>query len=229
MASSEDAVLEEDVTTETADKTNDKTTEKNEKADDKEDKADKTTEKADTTTESNKKSDKTTETVADNSSKKNENSNTSNSNTTSTDNSNSQNTTVQPATTQNNNNNSSSNNSNNSNNSNVSNSNNGNSSNSNTTTEKQKVWHEPVYEDVWVVDDPGGDVEISEPHMVCNQCGYDLTQNGIPMSEHEIQTRNADGSSNCWSYSTKSVVVGTKHYDEIGHWEKKLVQEGYWE
>lgn len=98
------------------------------------------------------------------------------------------------------------------------------------TTEKEKVWHEPVYEDVWVVDDPGGDVPIYEYHTFCNQCHTDLTASGVSWGTHCNSTLNPDGSLNCWSYTTGvPVQSGTKHYDEVGHWEQKLIKDGYWE
>ena len=92
-----------------------------------------------------------------------------------------------------------------------------------TTTEKEKVWHDPVYEDVWVVDYPAYEAPVYEYHTICNQCGLDCTVANINPSIHIEET-------DCWSYSTGvSVLVGTEIVPEVGHWEKKLVKEGYWD
>ncbi len=99
-----------------------------------------------------------------------------------------------------------------------------------TTTEKEKVWHDPVYEDVWVVDYPAYEAPVYEYHAVCNQCGFDMTANGVKWGTHCNSTLNPDGSYNCFSYTTGvSVLVGTETVPEVGHWEKKLVKEGYWD
>ena len=105
------------------------------------------------------------------------------------------------------------------------------SSGSGTTTEKEKVWHDPVYEDVWVVDTPAWDEDVVEYHDICNQCGFDFTTTHVSVSEHQqatISPENPTGT--CWSYSTDvPVVVNTIHHDEKGHYEQKLVKDGYWE
>ena len=93
------------------------------------------------------------------------------------------------------------------------------------TTERQKIWHEPVYEKVWVVDDPGGDVTNYEAHTVCYQCGFDFSANHYTQSDIAIH----QDTYGCWSYGTEMVACGTTHYEPIGHYEKKLIQEGYWE
>ena len=92
------------------------------------------------------------------------------------------------------------------------------------TTEKAKVWHEPVYEQVWVVDFKGGDIPIIEYHTICNECGFDCTANGVRASSHLKDNEN------CHSYTTGvPVTVGYDHIDDVGHWENVLVSEGYWE
>lgn len=93
------------------------------------------------------------------------------------------------------------------------------------TTERQKIWHEPVYEDVWVVDDPGGDVVQYKSHTICYQCGFDFTANNYSQSD----IGNHQSTYGCYSYGSEMVADGVKHYDEVGHYEKKLVEEGYWE
>lgn len=98
-----------------------------------------------------------------------------------------------------------------------------------TTTEHTPVWHEPVYQDVWVVDVPAHTEEIPEYETrcrdVCNQCGADVTNN---LSAHYDQLDSV-----CGGYHTEyyNVQIGTStlNYPEEGHWEKVLVQEGYWE
>ena len=92
-----------------------------------------------------------------------------------------------------------------------------------------KTWHPPVYENVWVVDKAAWTEEIpkyeAELHWICNQCGADITGNP---GEH---ISNPDSS--CGGYHSEyyDVQVGTTtvNWPEEGHWEQKLVKEGYWE
>ena len=95
---------------------------------------------------------------------------------------------------------------------------------------RQPVWHDPVYEDRYVVDQEAWDEVVSEPvydmveQHVCAECGV---ISGDP-NMHLLES----GHSNWWS-EWISVQVGTNeytiHHDEVGHWESVLVQEGYWE
>ena len=96
------------------------------------------------------------------------------------------------------------------------------------TTEKEKIWHEPVYEQVWVVDTPAWDEDVVEYHDICNQCGCNITTGG--WVAHCKASADEEGYEHCFSYSTDvPVVVNTIHHDEKGHYEQKLITEGYWE
>ena len=97
------------------------------------------------------------------------------------------------------------------------------------TTEKPKVWHEPIYEDVFVVDSPAGDLPNYESHDICNGCGLDFDATGIDPSAHFREVLAASGNINCGGYHNEMVESGTVHFEETGHWETVLVQEGYWE
>lgn len=96
-------------------------------------------------------------------------------------------------------------------------------------THAGQTWHPPVYENVWVVDKEAWTEEIpkyeSRLKWVCNQCGADVTN---CISEHYD---NAD--TMCGGYHSEyyDVQVGTTtiNWPEEGHWEQKLVKEGYWE
>ena len=103
--------------------------------------------------------------------------------------------------------------------------------------EPQPVWHEPVYEQQWVVDQAAWDETVSEPIYenvelcICNGCGADIT--GDPWGHLESQM--LAGNMACSGYHSEwhEVQTGTNtytvHHDEIGHYENVLVQEGYWE
>ena len=99
-----------------------------------------------------------------------------------------------------------------------------------TATEKEKVWHEPVYEDVWVVDYPAYEAPVYEYHTVCNQCGLDFTATHTDIVAHQKASADEEGYEHCFSYTTGvSVLVGTETVPEVGHYEQKLVKDGYWE
>lgn len=93
------------------------------------------------------------------------------------------------------------------------------------TTEKQKVWHDPVYEDVWVVDVP----EYTEKQIVdvtyteqC-YCGFRFTsldQWDVHLIDHDCAGYWGDVP----LYTYEDVTI-----PEQGHYEQKLVKEGYWE
>ena len=92
--------------------------------------------------------------------------------------------------------------------------------------EPQKVWHDPVTEQVWVVDQPG--YNKSEPvyadRAICNNCGADITADPNHQSTYESFERG------CQSYSVIKVQVGTNDtwIPEKGHHETKVVKEGGW-
>ena len=94
-----------------------------------------------------------------------------------------------------------------------------------TTTQEQvveKVWHEPVYDDVWVVDEDAWTEDVYEQHSICNQCGMDITANGMRAPTHIKET-------DCYSYRSEMVKVNSIYHEEKGHYEKVLISEGYWE
>jgi hypothetical protein len=99
--------------------------------------------------------------------------------------------------------------------------------------EKQPVWHDPVYEHRWVVDQAAWDETVQVPIYetveiaVGNQSGLKIS--GDP-NEYLLDNPNGDTG---WHSDVVSVQVGTedsiKHHDEVGHWEDVLVKDGYWE
>lgn len=92
-----------------------------------------------------------------------------------------------------------------------------------------KTWHPPVYENVWVVDKAAWTEEIPKYETrcrdVCNQCGADVTNDPV--------THITTPGTTCGGYHLEyyDVQVGTTtvNWPEEGHWEQKLVREGYWE
>lgn len=94
------------------------------------------------------------------------------------------------------------------------------------TTEKQKVWHEPVYEDVWVVDVPEHTEKqvVDVKYVTQCYCGQVFEVAGA-ISDHIGTTPQCVG---CWTdvpiYTYEDVTI-----PEQGHYEQKLVKEGYWE
>lgn len=99
----------------------------------------------------------------------------------------------------------------------------------------EKVWVEPVYEQVWVVDHPYTEIKVPVTETIhCQQCNG---CNKLLYSEDEItqhqKTQIKNGISGCGGYHSYSYQVETGEYQtyiepEEGHWEEVLVQEGYW-
>ena len=101
---------------------------------------------------------------------------------------------------------------------------------------RQPVWHDPVYEDRYVVDQEAWDEVVSEPIYdmvelsICNGCGANIT--GDPWGH--IDAALDAGNYGCGGYHSEWIQeqTGTNeytiHHDEVGHWESVLVQEGYW-
>lgn len=95
-----------------------------------------------------------------------------------------------------------------------------------------KTWVPPVYKEVWVVDQEACTIENPVYEVVyvsyCNGCGAVIT--GDP-DEH-MKSRLLAGHMECGGYTTvpEYVQVGVEVIEvpEQGHWEKVLVQEGYW-
>lgn len=97
--------------------------------------------------------------------------------------------------------------------------------------QKEPVWHDPVYENKWVVDQAAWDETISVPiyetqeRAICTTCGADIS--GFA-GEHLDETMHGG-----YHSEVIQVQVGTEtqniHHEEQGHWERRLVQEGYWE
>lgn len=101
-------------------------------------------------------------------------------------------------------------------------------------SEPEPVWHEPIYESRWIVDQAAWDETVNEPiydevsKAICNTCGADITADiGGHGYNHMINGENAS-----YSVVTETIQTGTNtyviHHDEVGHWENVLVQEGYW-
>lgn len=100
------------------------------------------------------------------------------------------------------------------------------------TTEKEKVWHPPVTEMVWIVDEEAYTETIpvyeTVPAVRCHGCGQ------IFYSQESIDAHGDESAyDNCGGYSSdyQQVQVGTTevYHEEEGHWESVVVQEGYWE
>ena len=97
--------------------------------------------------------------------------------------------------------------------------------------EKQPVWHDPVYEKKWVVDQAAWDKTISEPiyemvlHWYCNTCNADISAD----PEGHVDETMHGGYRSEYKQEQVGTNTHTIHHDEIGHWEDVLVQEGYWE
>lgn len=92
-----------------------------------------------------------------------------------------------------------------------------------------KTWHPPVYENVWVVDKAAWTEEIPKYETkyrdVCNQCGADVTN---CIYEHYYTAEATCGGYHSEYYDVQ-VGTTTVNWPEEGHWEQKLVKEGYWE
>ena len=103
--------------------------------------------------------------------------------------------------------------------------------------EPQPVWHEPVYEQQWVVDQAAWDETVSEPiyenveRCICNGCGADITGNVDAHLESQMLAGNmaCSGYHSEWQQVQTGTNTYTVHHDEVGHYENVLVQEGYWE
>lgn len=102
-----------------------------------------------------------------------------------------------------------------------------------TTTEKEKIWHPPVTEMVWVVDKEAWTEIIpiyeGQESMRCHGC-----QGKFYSGDSFWAHVDADREDNCgggWSSHFEQVQVGTTevYHEEEGHWEEVVVQEGYWE
>lgn len=100
------------------------------------------------------------------------------------------------------------------------------------TTEKEKVWHEPVIEMVWVVDKEAYTETIpvyeTVPAVRCHGCGQ------IFYSQEDMDAHgDVSAYDSCGGYSSdyQQVQVGTTevYHEEEGHWEEVVIQEGYWE
>ena len=97
--------------------------------------------------------------------------------------------------------------------------------------EKQPVWHDPVYDRKWVVDQAAWNETVSTPVYetrtvwYCSTCNANISANP---EGHLDETRHGG----YWS-TGEEVQVGTNTitvpHEEVGHWEDVLVKEGYWE
>ena len=97
--------------------------------------------------------------------------------------------------------------------------------------EKQPVWHDPVYDRRWIVDQAAWNETVSTPVYetrtvwYCSTCNANISANP---EGHLDETRHGG----YWS-TGEEVQVGTDTitvpHEEVGHWEDVLVKEGYWE
>ncbi len=107
----------------------------------------------------------------------------------------------------------------------------GSSAGGNSGSHAGQTWHPPVYEQVWVVDKAAWTEEIpqyeTKSREVCRQCGT------ILYTQNEVTNHFTTVGTNCYSCYTEyyDVQVGTTtvNWPEEGHYERKLVKEGYWE
>ena len=86
--------------------------------------------------------------------------------------------------------------------------------------------HPAETEQVWVVDVPAHDEPIYEVKTVCNTCGQ------VMNTSEELFSHILDNpSSPCFisGYGDRSVQTGTKHVDEVGHYETVIVKEAWTE
>ena len=105
----------------------------------------------------------------------------------------------------------------------------GSSAGGNSGSHAGQTWHPPVYEQVWVVDREAWTEEIPKYETkyrdVCNQCGADVTN---CIYEHYYTAEATCGGYHSEYYDVQ-VGTTTVNWPEEGHWEQKLVKEGYWE
>ena len=100
-----------------------------------------------------------------------------------------------------------------------------------TTTEKEKIWHPPVTEMVWVVDKEAWTETVTTTQTVeavrCHGCQQKFTD-----SDSFWAHAYADVTGTCGGWSSDTVTIETTtevYHEEEGHWEEVVVQEGYWE
>lgn len=101
--------------------------------------------------------------------------------------------------------------------------------------EPEKVWHDAVYENQYVVDSAAWDETIEEPvydmqeRTICNTCGADITGNTYAHSKQHA----LNGENDAYHCEMVKVQTGTTtrtiHHDETGHYESVCVHDGYWE
>lgn len=80
------------------------------------------------------------------------------------------------------------------------------------------VHHDEVTEKRWVVDQAAWDEPIYEYRNVCNACGASFTGNADVVCDH-IELEHDGGA----SYTNQPFEIGTKHHDEVGHYETVVV------
>lgn len=97
--------------------------------------------------------------------------------------------------------------------------------------EPEKQWHEPVYENRWVVDREAWDEVIEEPvyemveHTICSSCGADISGWAV---QHLEESLDCGGYYSEWRQEQTGTTSHTVHHEEQGHYEPVLVKEGYW-
>lgn len=93
--------------------------------------------------------------------------------------------------------------------------------------EQNKVWHDPVYENKWVVDQPAWTEEVpiygTKEVMICSTCGAEIT--GFA-GEHLDETMHGGYYAD---FPQVQVGINSVTHPEQGHYEQVLVKEGYWD
>ncbi len=93
-----------------------------------------------------------------------------------------------------------------------------------------KTWHDAVYENVWVVDQPAYTVEEpvyeKQERTICKICGADITGN-IP-AHGDMHFDNGEDFSYGGELVTVQVGVRQVTVPEQGHFEQRLVREAGW-
>lgn len=109
------------------------------------------------------------------------------------------------------------------------------------TTEAKRVWHPEVTEKVWVVDEEAWSETITYTDYIdcykCTSCGavfstYDegyihLDESLARHTRGEIGLEQVCNSFKTWQKPVEKTE--TFDYPEKGHWETRVVSEGYWE
>ena len=95
------------------------------------------------------------------------------------------------------------------------------------------VYHEPVYETRYVIDETAWDESIPiyemREHVICNVCGNDLTVLGSAGISDHLKQHSLRGEGGSWRSEWIQEVVDYEviHHPETGHNEQIVVQESF--